>query len=170
MKVINIHKRKLKQPKEEIVKLFKTLATNEDKIWPYENWPAIRFKNGLRINSNGGHGRVSYFVVEFKDDERIKFQFTKPEGFIGTHEFYIKQIDDNLTEITHEIKMNTSTVKATFLWVTVVRWLHDALIEDAFDKVEYYFSKEEKTPNYSFWVKLLRDVYKRKSFQTKHFN
>lgn len=62
--------------------------------------------------------------------------------------------------------MNTS-FKATLLWVFVIRWLHDALIEDAFDKVENYFTTNKKVTNYNFWVKRLREAYKRQSYQTK---
>jgi len=168
MKVTNIHSRKLKQSKVQIEALFKTLATKEDKIWPYENWPAICFKDKLKVGTKGGHGRVRYTIIDYKEDQSIRFQFSKPEGFIGTHEFYFKKIEKDITEITHEINMNTSTFKATFLWITVIRWLHDALIEDAFDKVENYFSEEKKHTNYTLWVKLLRNAYKKKSFQTKH--
>jgi len=169
MKVTNIHSRKLKQSKAQVQALFKTLATTEDKIWPYENWPAIRFDDVIKIGTKGGHGRVRYSIIDFNEGENITFQFSKPDGFIGTHELYIKAIDTNVTEITHEINMNTSTVKATFLWITIIRWLHDALIEDAFDKMENCFSEEKnKKTEHSFWVKLLRGAYKKQSFKTKH--
>jgi len=168
MQVINIHKRKLQQPKAKVVELFKTIATKEDKIWPYQNWPAIRFKDTVKVGVKGGHGRIKYTIIQFTEGESIEFQFTKPDGFIGTHKLYLKELKRHQTEIVHEIKMNTSTIKATFLWVTVIRWLHDALIEDAFDRVENHFSKEKKVTKYSLWVKLLRAVYKRKSSQIKH--
>jgi hypothetical protein len=167
MQVINIHKRTIHQPKEKVANLFKTLATSNDLVWPYENWPAIRFNDGLKVGSKGGHGRVRYTIIEFIAGEHIKFQFSKPEGFIGTHELRIDAINENKTEISHVIKANTS-FKATFLWVFVIRWLHDALIENAFDKVENYFLADKKETTYNFWVKLLREAYKRKSFQTKH--
>ncbi|WP_232730403.1 hypothetical protein [Lacinutrix sp. Bg11-31] len=63
--------------------------------------------------------------------------------------------------------MNTSTIKAMLLWIAVVRWLHDALIEDAFDKIENSHSEEKKVTKHSIWVHLLRNAYKRKSFKTK---
>ena len=166
MQVINIHKRTINQPKEKLSQLFKTLATSEDLIWPYENWPAIRFKNGLRVGSKGGHGRVRYTIIEFKEGDSIKFQFSKPEGFNGIHEFTVKAITDQSTEIRHVINAKL-TFKATILWVFVIRWLHDALLEDAFDKVENYFTPNKKVTTYNFWVKLLREAYKRQSDQTK---
>lgn len=168
MRVINIHRRKINQPKEEISRLFKSLATKDDKIWPYEKWPAIRFQDGLQIGSKGGHGRIRYTVVAFNEGEHVTFEFTKPDGFIGTHALSIHDLSKDRTEIIHEIKMHTSTLKATFFWLTTIRWLHDALIEDAFDKLENHFSPEKKESKYSIWVAFLRDLYKRKSFKSKY--
>ncbi|WP_033960546.1 hypothetical protein [Psychroserpens jangbogonensis] len=166
MRVINSHKRIIDQPEEKVSELFKTLATNEDQIWPSINWPAMRFKDGLKSGSQGGHGRIRYTIIAFEPGKHIKFEFTKPEGFNGTHELNIKAISEETTEINHLIKMNTN-LKASFLWLFMIRWLHDALIEEAFDNVENYFSEESKRTKYNFWVILLRDFYKRKSFQTK---
>lgn len=168
MKVTNIHKRKLKQSKNEVAMLFKTLATKDDKIWPIEHWPAIRFNGALKLGNKGGHGSIRYTIIDIKEGEAIKFQFSKPNGFIGTHEFKINEVDNSITEVTHTINMNTATVKSTFLWLTVIRWLHDALIEDAFDKIENSYSEEKKVTKHTLWVQLLRSIYKRKSFKTKH--
>lgn len=165
MQVVNIHRRKINQSKESIIQLFKTLSTKNDAIWPFEKWPAMRFQDGLKIGAKGGHGRIRYTIIDHTDDF-IKFQFSKPEGFTGTHHLEIKSIQNDLTEITHEIKMFTSG-KATFLWITTVRWLHDALLEDAFDKLENHFLTKKKETKYTIWVTLLRTLYKRKSFKTK---
>ena len=163
MKVINIHKRTIQQPKEEVSTLFTTLATEKDLIWPIENWPAMKFRDGVKVGSRGGHGPIRYTIIELVHGEHIKFKFSKPEGFHGIHQLMVKAISDSKTEITHEIKMNTS-LKASLLWIFVIRWLHDALIEDAFDKVENYFEVDApKHSEHNIWVKLLRAVKKRKS-------
>lgn len=161
MKVTNIHTRKINQSKDKVSELFKTLATTNDLIWPFENWPAIHFKEGLQVGSRGGHGTIRYSIVEFREYDFIKFEFSKPDGFIGTHEFKIEKLSENETEISHIIN-TTTNFKASLLWVLVIRWLHDALIEDAFDKVESYYIDEKKTTLYNLWVKLLRAIYKRK--------
>ncbi len=166
MRVINSHERIIDQPKEKVSELFKTLATNEDQIWPCNNWPAMRFKEGLKLGSRGGHGRIRYTIIAFEPENHIKFEFTKPEGFNGTHELNIKAISKDTSEIVHIIKMKT-TFKACFLWVFVIRWLHDALIKDAFDNVENFFSEEKKKTKHNLWVTFLRDFYKRKPFQTR---
>lgn len=167
MKVLNIHKRIIHEPKEKVSQLFQTLASSNDLVWPYENWPAIRFRDSLKVGSKGGHGRIRYTIIEYVEGEYIKFQFTQPKGFNGTHELRITMINDFKTQITHKISAST-TFKATVFWVFVIRWLHDALIEDAFDKVENYFSVNQKVTHYNLWVKFLREIYKKKSFKTKY--
>ncbi|MBV7270338.1 hypothetical protein [Winogradskyella luteola] len=167
MQVVNFHKRVIHEPKEKVSELLKTLASSEDLVWPYENWPAIRFNDGLKVGSKGGHGRIRYTITEFELGDYIKFEFSKPEGFNGTHKLKIKGIDDTSSEIFHEIKMQTS-FKALLLWVFMVKWLHNALIEEAFDKVENHFTETKKESRYNFWVRFLREAYKRTSFQTKY--
>jgi len=166
MRVVNSHKRVIHQPKAQLSQLFDTLGLEDDKIWPHENWPAMRFKDGLKVGSQGGHGRIRYKIIAFSPGNHIKFKFSKPEGFNGTHELIINSLTENSTEIVHEILVNTS-FKATFFWLFIIRWLHDALIEEAFDKVENYFLFKKKETPYSFWVKFLRNAYKRTSFITK---
>ncbi len=167
MRVINIHKRTLNQPIEIVSQLFKTLGTQDDKIWPNKSWPPMRFKEELKVGAKGGHAGIKYTIIKFVEGEQVIFKFTKPVGFIGTHELKIKPIDNNKTEITHEINMN-STKMDTLHWVLIVRWLHDALIEDAFDKIENHYSENKKETKYNLWVKFLRSFYKMKSAQTKY--
>ncbi|MEM5564922.1 hypothetical protein WNY78_07390 [Psychroserpens sp. AS72] len=173
MRVTNNHKRIIQQPVEKVSQLFKTLATTEDQIWPSQHWPAMRFKEGLKIGNKGGHGRIRYTIIGFEAGHHIKFKFSKPVGFNGTHELNVSAISEVTTEISHNITMNT-TCKASLLWIFVIRWLHDALIEDAFDNVEHHFSDlpaekvgEKKNTNYNFWVICLRGYYKRNVIKTK---
>ena len=158
MKVVNLHKRIINQPKKEISKLIEKLASKEDKIWPHDKWSPMRFKDGLKVGSKGGHGIIRYTIVEFGVKHGIKFQFTSPKGFIGTHEFNIIELAANKTEVSHIIDMKTQGV-ATIQWIVFIRWLHDALIEDALDSIENHFSDEKKESTWSVWVKLWRWVF-----------
>ena len=157
MKVLNVHQREIQQPKEIISQLISTLSSKEDKVWPTEMWPAMRFKNGLKKESKGGHGPIRYFVKEYIIGESIEFIFLKPSGFNGAHKFEIFEIDKNTTLVKHTIKMKVSG-KGLFLWLFAIRSLHDALLEDAFDKIENHFSKEKKKTNWSLKVKFLRKI------------
>ena len=161
MQVTNIHKRTINQPKEVISQVLKTLATNDDRVWPHEYWPAMRFKNGLKVGSHGGHGIIRYYVEGYTEGEKVLFKFSKPVGFIGHHGFKVNEITKNSTEVIHEIDMKTRGLD-TLKWVFVIRWLHDALTEDALDKLENHFLVDKKRTPWSIWVKFWRYIFKLK--------
>ncbi len=159
MKVINIKKRIIHQPKEEVAALISTLATKNDLVWPYESWPAMRFKDGLKLGSKGGHGIVRYAVEEFDPGNYIKFRFSKPDGFLGFHEFILTEISPEKTELCHAIRMDASGIPY-LKWILAIRWLHEALLTDALDKVENHFTKSNNKTEYNAWVKFLRSQFK----------
>lgn len=159
MKVLNIHTRKINQPKEKVLALMTTLATKNDKVWPQEKWPPMRFKKGLTIGAKGGHGIIRYSVKNLQPNGTIIFEFSQPKGFHGIHKFEINSISNNTTEITHTIEMNTSGI-STLQWIFVIKHLHDALVEDAFDKVENQFSTNKKRSPWNPWVIFLRKLLK----------
>ncbi len=141
MKVINIHKRQINQPKAEVAKLLETLATDNDMILATEKWPPMKLEKGLQVGSKGGHGPIKYFVTDYQPNNSITFQFDL-QGFDGFHKFYFSETEPNRTELTHTIDLTTSGA-ATLEWALAIRWLHDAYIEDAFDKVENHFTKDK---------------------------
>ncbi len=159
MKVINIHKRILNSPKKEVSKLLDTLSSKDDKIWPYENWPAIRFKKGLIENSSGGHGPIRYTINKYVPQESIEFKFNAPKGFYGIHRFDVIELKNEKTEFRHTIKMKV-VGKGFFTWSLVIYWLHNALFEDLMNKVENQFQSESKKGKWNLWVKVLRKVLK----------
>jgi hypothetical protein len=159
MKVLNIHKRVINQPIEKIAELLDTLASENDKMLAIHKWPRMKLDKGLQVGSKGGHGPIRYTVQAYHQGEMIEFKFSKPEGFNGTHKFEITELGNNTTEIKHTIDMNTS-IKATLIWSLAVRWLHDAFIEDAYDKVENQFSNIKNEYKWNIWVRFLRGVLK----------
>lgn len=157
MKVLNIHERTVAQPIGDVRKLFSSLATKNDLIWPAEKWPAMRFRDGLRVDSTGGHGPIRYTVEQYDPNGLVQFKFTAPKGFNGRHKFEITEMGVNMTHLRHTIEMETSGM-GTIAWLFGIRWLHDALIEDAFDKVENHFIHPPKATPWGFWVRILRRV------------
>jgi hypothetical protein len=164
MKVINVHKRLIEQPIEKVSALFETLASSNDKVWPHENWPAMRLDSGLQVGSKGGHGIIRYTIIAYKKGESIEFKFSAPKNFNGTHCLKLTAINNFNTEVIHTIHMETVGI-ATFYWIFIIRWLHDALIEEAFDKMELYFSELKQKSRYNIWVKILRNMYKKKNIK-----
>lgn len=155
MKVLNIHKRTIHQPKSKVSELLKTLSTENDLIGPKENWPEMKFKDGIQVGAKGGHGPIRYTVEKYDPNEIIQFRFSKPIGFNGIHKFEIRELSDKQTELKHTIDMNTEG-KATLKWLFVIRSLHNALLEDGFDKLENIFSNEKRHSEWNIWVKMIR--------------
>ena len=160
MKIFNIHTRKIDKPINEVVKLFNTLATDTDMMVATDKWPRIKLDNGLQVGSKGGHGPIKYFVTEYQPQKLIQFQFDMV-GFNGFHKFELLELENNRTKLLHIVDMTTNGW-ATLKWSLAIRWLHDAFIEDAFDKVENHFTKEKKITTWNWWVKTLRNIMKPK--------
>lgn len=161
MKVINIHKRKINQPVSELAKLFNTLATDNDMIIANDKWSPMKLDKGLQVGSKGGHGQIKYFVTGYHPGKSISFQFDLT-GFNGFHRFDLTELGRDKTELSHIIDMTTKG-SATFKWAIAIRWLHNAFIEDAFDKVDNHFIIEKKEIKWSLWVRTLRKLMKLKS-------
>jgi len=159
MRVLNIHKRIINQPKAKISELLGTLATKNDKMMPTDQWPAMKLNEGLKVGSKGGHGPIRYTINKYKPGELIQFEFTKPKGVNGVHRFEIVELENDKTEIKHTIEMNATGI-GILTWTLAIRWIHDALTEDAFDKVENHFLTEKKKTEWSIWVKVLRNILK----------
>lgn len=155
MKVINVHKRVIAQPIDKVVPLLNTLASKEDQIWPKEQWPGMRLDKGLTVGSRGGHGPIRYHIESYVPGESIQFRFERPHGFAGIHRLSISASDTSKTKLHHIIEMQTSG-SGTLAWLLAIRWLHDALIEDAFDKVENHFSDTTVRTPWNWWVRTLR--------------
>ena len=107
----------------------------------------------------GGHGIIRYAVEDYVHGESIVFRFLKPNGFDGIHKFEIIKADDNKTRVVHSIIMKTHGL-AILQWVFVIKWLHDALIENAFDVIENNLLNEKIFTKWSRWVRLWRFILK----------
>lgn len=141
--------------------ILNTLSSNNDKLWPKEKWPPMIFRKGLTVGAIGGHGPIKYSINSYIPGSSIEFTFVKPDGFKGVHRFEVTEIENNKTELKHTIDMMLSG-KEILTWHIAIRWLHDALIEDCFDKVENQFSTNEKETKWNLWVVFLRNRLRKK--------
>ena len=157
MKITNIHSRTIDQPIGAVSKLLSTLATPDDKVWPKEKWPSMKFTNGIEVGSKGGHGPIKYFVKSFTPWSVLEFEFLQPKGFNGIHKLELIPNGKGSTTLTHTIDARTNLI-ASIQWIVFIRVLHNALIEDAFDKVENQFSQEQKISPWNWWVRMLRTI------------
>jgi len=136
MRVLNVHQRLISKPQGEVKAALATLATEEDKIWPLEKWPAMRFKAGLVEGARGGHGPVRYWVEEYVPGQLVQFRFIRPRGLEGIHKLEIRPEGEERTMITHTIDAS------------------------AFDKLENDLCGSRKKTEWNWWVKVLRSILK----------
>ena len=102
--VVNVHKRKLDTSAETVGVLIDGLASDDDRLWPHEWWPAMRFDGPLGVGAAGGHGPIRYTVEWFEPGEGIWFRFTGPAGFDGGHGFFAHP-EDGDTVLEHRLEM-----------------------------------------------------------------
>ncbi|WP_408044271.1 SRPBCC family protein [Tenacibaculum litopenaei] len=155
MNIENTHERCMPTSLEKALGVFNSLATLNDLLWPNERWPRMSFKPVKKVAAKGGHGPIRYTIVSYNPEGEIVFEFRKPKGFIGTHSFVVRELDDNRVLFRHRIRMKVN-FKGGVLWFLVIRPLHDALLEDAFDKAENYLTGTQKRSTWSVWVRLMR--------------
>jgi hypothetical protein len=48
-----------------------TLASADDKFWPHENSPGVKFNLPLQIGATGGHGTGPYTVSSYTLNQRV---------------------------------------------------------------------------------------------------
>ena len=161
MKVLNIHQREYEQPPEVLSEILETLSSPEDRLWPHESWVPMTLNHGLTMNSSGGHGPIGYYVSGYSKGKSVEFTFTRPKGFIGTHKFDVMEISAGKTVLRHTIDMKVD-FKGFFSWHLAIKWLHDALLEDALDKVHNQLSENQVKSPQNFWVTFLRKVFRKK--------
>ncbi|MBW4720098.1 SRPBCC family protein [Saccharothrix obliqua] len=116
-------------------------------LWPSESWPRLRLDRPLAVGATGGHSFVRYTCTEYLPGRRVEFTFAPGVGLVGTHVF----------EAVPGGIRHTVTGRAVgwmrLGWPLAVRWLHDALIEDMFDK-----AARTRRAHWSPWVRILRRV------------
>ena len=161
MKVLNIHERVLNAPIALVGKLIDSLASSDDKLWPHDRWNAMKFDCPLSIGARGGHGPIRYFVEAYEPGRKIRFCFTGPKGFLGTHHFEIEELSAEKIILRHVIDMHI-TGWTRLQWLLMIRPLHDALLEDALDRAEIFIGGQPAPRHWSLWVRFLRKVLRRK--------
>ncbi|RDI49140.1 SRPBCC family protein [Nocardia mexicana] len=153
MAVVNIHSRQLPVAEDEVGGLIDSLAGVDDRLWPQDSWPPMRFDRPLGVGAVGGHGPVRYTVEGYQPGRWIRFRFTGPRGFDGFHEFTVHPGGDGTAELRHLLAMRARG-PARFTWPLVFRRMHDACLEDSLDRAEREVTGTVRTP--ARWSPLVR--------------
>jgi hypothetical protein len=165
MKIYNRHERKIQATATEVGVLLDTLSGPADQLWPVEDWPPMKFDALLQEGARGGHGPVRYCVTEYAPGRRVVFLFDADGltgGLDGRHFFEVVPRRD-CTLIRHVVDADCG-LRMWAKWRVLIGPMHDALIEDAFDRVEQKlhggFTKRFR---WSPWVRFLRKMRGRKA-------
>lgn len=157
MRAASFHERLIGAPLETVGTLIDTLASDDDRLWPHRTWPAMRFDRSLGVGADGGHAFIHYDVTAHQPGRSVTFRFKGPRGLTGTHRFDTTEAGDG-TRLSHTIEGKVTWWFAP-IWLTVVRPLHDALIEDALENAERETTGPVAEPvRSSLWVRILRRV------------
>jgi hypothetical protein len=145
---------------DQVGKLIDSLSSPDDKLWPIDRWVPMRFDRPLGVGAVGGHGPIGYTVESYEPGRKIRFRFTKPIGFNGTHRFEIEPAGEGKAKLRHVIEMQVAGFRAVCTWAAI--WpVHDALLEDALDHAETSLGKQTPPRKWSLWVKFIRWIVRR---------
>jgi hypothetical protein len=152
MRIINIHTRCIAAPAAQIWPLLLTLGSKKDRVWPHEDWPPMKLDRPMQAGASGGHGPIRYCVSVCEPQQRIRFDFL--QGSQGFHEVTLQDTETGCL-LTHTIDTQP-TLKFLITWHFIIRHMHDAVIEDLFDKLQAQFEPLPQRSQWNSYVKLLR--------------
>lgn len=144
-------------PAAQVGALLDRLASPTDPIWPKRDWPAMRFDRPLQQGAVGGHGPIRYSVESYEPGQLIRFRFSAPRGFDGTHTFEVLSTPDERSTLRHELVMEARG-PALVTWPLIFRPLHDALLEDALDHAERAAGGDPSPRAWPLSVRVLRAI------------
>lgn len=160
MMVRNIHERTLDAPLDQVARLLDGLASDDDRLWPRDRWPPMKLDRPLAVGAKGGHSPIRYTVEDYAPGSSVQFRFTAPRGFEGTHSFTVEPLTSGGVRLRHALVMKAEG-RARITWPLVFRPLHDALVEDAFDRAERSLGLPSRERRWSVTVRALRWILKR---------
>ena len=151
----NVHTRTLDAPASAVAEALDTLSTEDDRVWPSPAWWPMRLDRPLSVGAKGGHGPVRYEVVAYEPG-RVRFAFEPGGRLDGYHEFSVSPDGPDRCVVTHVLAGRT-VGSGRWLWPLVIRWCHDSVVEEAFDRVEGSVTGRVRRPHRRGpWVSALR--------------
>jgi hypothetical protein len=142
----NVHERELDAAPARVGALLESLSSREDRLWPTRRWPAMRLDRGLEVGSDGGHGPVRYAVARHDPGRLVAFAFTPAFPIAGEHRCVVLPGSVHGKTMLRHVLEGRPRGWLRLGWPLCFRWLHDALIEDAFDRAEAQVAGESWQP------------------------
>ncbi|SOD94800.1 DUF2867 domain-containing protein [Blastococcus haudaquaticus] len=156
MKVHNVHERFVPATPEAVGALLATLGSADDAVWPRDDWWPMELDRRLGEGAVGGHSDIRYTVETYEPGRRVVFRFDPSCGLAGTHTFDVQPRPGGAL-MRHHLTAR-ALGRTRLLWPLVIRPVHDAVVEDAFDRVHERFEPGRQRTAWSPYVRLLRRV------------
>jgi hypothetical protein len=164
--VRNVHERRIPVPPERLGPLLDRLGGPDDELWPSPQWAAMVLDGPVAVGAAGGHGPIRYRVTAHEPGRRVEFTADPGVGVVGTHSFRVEP-DGGSGSILRHVIDGRLTGSMVLAWPLVVRWIHDAVLEDLLDRAETAVGTGPARPaRWSPWVRLLRLVTSARSRPT----
>lgn len=151
--VRNEHQRVVEAPAAAVGALIDRLSAADDPLFPTPAWPAMTFDGPLAVGASGGHGPVRYRVAAYEPGRRVRFDFTEPDD--GFHEISVEPLGERRCRVRHVLETTPRRLER-LLWPTVIRPVHDTMVEEVLDNAERAATGHCAHPTrWSRWVRLL---------------
>lgn len=152
----NVHERVIDAPAASVGVLLDGLGSEQDRLWPAPVWPPMRLDRPLAVGADGGHDEIRYSVSRYEPGRRVEFRFDPAIGLDGFHALEVEPVDAGSCVLRH-VLVGRPRGRMRLLVPLVVRWLHDAVVEDLLDNAERAATGTVAKPyRHSLWVRLLR--------------
>ena len=154
MQVRNVHERFVPAAPEAVGALLDTLGGADDAVWPRDHWWPMELDRPLGEGAVGGHSDIRYVVETYEPGRRVVFRFDPTCGLAGTHAFEVQPRQGGAL-LRHDLTAR-ALGSTRLLWPLVIRSVHDAVVEDAFDRVHERFVPGRQRTAWPSYVRLLR--------------
>lgn len=154
--VHNVHQREFRTTGARLGDLLDRVAEPGGPLWP-RRWPPMVLAGPLGVGVAGGHGPIRYRVAGYEPGRRVVFEFTAPTPLHGTHTFEVRPGSGPGTAVLRHELSGRLLGLGVLSWPLVIRWLHDAVLEELLDRAGYAVGDPPARPTrWSPWVRVCR--------------
>jgi hypothetical protein len=154
--VRNVHERLVPAPIEVVGPLLDRLGGPDDVLWPSPAWAPMVLDGPVAVGAAGGHGPLRYRVVGHEPARGVTFELDPGQPMSGRQTLTAEPAGPGATLLRHALDWRLSG-PMHLAWPLVIRWNHDAVVEEMFDNAERATGHEPARPaRRSPWVRLLR--------------
>lgn len=150
----NVHERFVPAGPAAVGALLDTLGGPADAVWPASAWWPMVLDGPLAVGARGRHSDICYTVAAYDPGLRVVFAFDPVCGLEGTHTFDVRAVAGG-SILRHDLTAR-ALGRNRLLWPLVIRWVHDAVAEDALDRVQGQVAPGTPRTPWTAYVRLLR--------------